>query len=372
MMTLAVAAPVKSYPVSQGVAHPLGATVYPEGVNFSLFSEGATGVELLLFDDHDNPEPFQIIRFDPTLHKTFHFWHVFLEGLPPGIHYAYRVEGPDIPGEGHRFDRDKVLIDLYSKGSNKTLWKRGPACVPGDNLDSSIRCVVIDVEDYDWEGDRPIGRPMNETVIYELHVRGFTQSPTAGVQHPGTFAGVIDKIPYLQELGITAVELMPIFEFDDVEVLRTVAGQPLRNYWGYSTMSYFAPHSSYCVHPQAGTHVREFRDMVKALHRAGIEVILDVVFNHTDEGNHQGPIFCFKGFDNRIYYYLVPGDNQYYYDYTGCGNTFNCNHPIGGKFILDCLRYWVQEMHVDGFRFDEGSVLSRDEDGRPLEHPPVL
>ena len=371
-MTLAVAAPVKSFPVSQGVAHPLGATVYPEGVNFSLFSEEATGVELLLFDDHDDPEPCQIIRLNPTLHKTFHFWHVFLEGLQPGMHYAYRVEGPYNPGEGRRFDRNKVLIDLYSKGNNKTLWKRGKACVPGDNLDSSIRCVVVDVEDYDWEGDRPIGRPMNETVIYELHVRGFTQSPSSRVQHPGTFAGVIDKIPYLQELGITAVELLPIFEFDDVEVLRTVAGQTLRNYWGYSTMSYFAPHSSYCVHPQAGTHVREFRDMVKALHRAGIEVILDVVFNHTDEGNHQGPTFCFKGFDNRIYYYLVSGDNQYYYDYTGCGNTFNCNHPIGEKFILDCLRYWVQEMHVDGFRFDEGSVLSRGEDGRPLEHPPVL
>ncbi len=311
-MTQAVASSVQSYPVSPGVAYPLGVTVYPEGVNFSLFSEGATGIELLLFNEHDDPEPFQIIRLDPTLHKTFHLWHVFLEGLQPGMHYAYRVDGPYNPGEGHRFDRNKVLIDLYSKGNNKALWKRGKACIPGDNLDSSIRCVVIDVEDYDWEGDCPINRPMNETIIYEMHVRGFTQSPTSRVRHSGTFAGVIEKIPYLQELGITAVELLPIFEFDDVEVLRTAAGQPLHNYWGYSTMSYFAPHPSYCVNPQAGTHVREFRDMVKALHRAGIEVILDVVFNHTDEGNHQGPVFCFKGFDNCIYYHLVSSDKQYY------------------------------------------------------------
>jgi glycogen operon protein len=371
-MIMTAEVPAKTYTLSLGRSHPLGATVKSGGVNFSLFSESDTGVELLLFDEHDDPEPFQVIQLDPVVNRTFHFWHVFVEGLPAGTHYAYRVDGPDNPSEGHRFDRDKVLIDPYSKGNTKTLWNRGKACVAGDNLDSSMRCVVIDESDYDWEGDRPIGRPINETIIYELHVGGFTRSPNSGVQHPGTFAGIIEKIPYLKSLGITAVELLPIFEFDDVEVLRTVGDQHLHNYWGYSTMSYFAPHSGYCVNPEIGSHVQEFRDMVKALHKEGIEVILDVVFNHTDEGNHQGPVFCFKGIDNRIYYYLVPNKKQYYYDYTGCGNTFNCNHPIGETFILDCLRYWVKEMHVDGFRFDEGSVLSRGEDGKPLEHPPVI
>lgn len=358
--------------ISKGSARPLGAKFASNGVNFSLFSEGATGVELLLFDSHDDREPFQVISLDPIINKTFNFWHVFVEGLQAGAHYAYRVYGPDNPNEGHRFNPNKVLIDPYSKGNNKTLWQRGNACGSQDNLVSSMRCVVIDTDNYDWEGDKPIGRPMNETIIYEMHVGGFTKSPSSGVNHRGKFAGIIEKIPYLQQLGITAVELLPIFEFDDTEVLRVVDGQHLKNYWGYSTMSYFAPHPSYCSNPEIGDHVREFRDLVKALHKAGIEIILDVVFNHTDEGNHQGPVFSFKGLDNRIYYYLVPGDKQYYYDYTGCGNTFNCNHPVGEKFIVDCLRYWVEEMHVDGFRFDEGSVLSRGEDGRPLEHPPVI
>ncbi len=361
-----------TYQVDRGKAHPLGATVDRNGVNFSLFSEHATAVELLLFDKCDALEPFQIIKLDPKIHKTFLFWHVYIKGLKAGMHYAYRVDGPNDINSGHRFDREKVLIDPYAKGNTKNLWRRGDACVPGDNLATSMRSAIIDTSDYDWEGDRPLNRPMNETIIYEMHVGGLTSSSTSKVKHPGTFAAVIEKIPYLQKLGVTAVELLPIFEFDNTEVLREVDGQPLKNYWGYSTMSYFAPHPSYCVNPEEGKHVREFRDMVKALHKAGIEVILDVVFNHTDEGNHQGPTFSFKGIDNNIYYYLVSGNKQYYYDYTGCGNTFNCNHPIGEKFIIDCLRYWVEEMHVDGFRFDEGSVLTRGEDGRPMEHPPVI
>ncbi|MEO1134850.1 MAG: alpha-amylase family glycosyl hydrolase, partial [Cyanobacteria bacterium J06639_1] len=235
-MTLAVDASPKTYTLTAGASQPLGATVMPGGVNFSLFSEGATGVELLLFDAHDDAEPFQVIQLDPTQHKSFHFWHVLVEGLPAGTHYAYRVDGPDNPAEGYRFDRSKVLIDPYSKGNTKTLWKRGDACVPGDdNIASSMRCVVIDTEDYDWEGDRPLNRAMNETIVYEMHVGGFTKSPTSGVKHPGTFSGIIDKIPYLKSLGITAVELLPVFEFDDTEVLRTVDGNPLTNYWGYST-----------------------------------------------------------------------------------------------------------------------------------------
>ncbi len=363
----------KHYPVQAGCAHPLGANVTADGVNFAIFSEHATSVELLLFNAHDDLDPFQVIPLDSIKHKTFHVWHVLVEGLEPGTHYGYRIDGPHNPAAGHRFDHSKVLIDPYAKGNSTTLWNRGDACAPGkDNLATSMRSVVIDIDNYSWEGDQPLNHPTEEFIVYEMHVGGFTQSPSAAVEHPGTFAGVIEKIPYLKSLGVTAVELLPIFEFDDTEALRTVDGNPLFNYWGYSTVGYFAPHSSYCVNPEVGDHVREFRDMVKALHQAGISVILDVVFNHTDEGNHQGPVFSFKGIDNQIYYYLVPGAPEYYYDYTGCGNTFNCNHPIGEKFILDCLRYWVKEMHVDGFRFDEGSVLSRGEDGRPLEHPPVI
>ncbi len=359
------------FTTERGKLHPLGATVLPQGVNFSLFSEGATGVELLLFNKHDDVHPRAVIRLDPTINKTFHFWHVFVKGAEAGTHYAYRVDGPSDPRAGLCFDHNKVLIDPYSKGNNHTLWNRGAACRPGDNLATSMRCVVIDTADYDWQGDKPLNRPMNETVIYEIHVGGFTRSPSSGVKHPGTFSGVIEKIPYLKELGVTAVELLPVFEFDDSGD-RIVDGRRLTNYWGYSTMSYFAPHPGYCVSPTSGQHLREFRDMVKALHQAGIEVILDVVFNHTDEGNHQGPVFSFKGLGNRVYYYLSASDPEFYCDYTGCGNTFNCNHPIAQKFIVDCLRYWVTETHIDGFRFDEASVLSRGEDGLPVEHPPVL
>jgi glycogen operon protein len=345
--------------------------VEADGVNFAVFSVFATGVDLLLFDRHDTVEPFQIITLDPASNKTFHFWHVFVEGARPGLHYAYRVDGPWAPDEGQRFNRDKVLIDPYAKGNTTSLWSRGDACVVGDNLASSMRSVVIDPNRYDWEGDRPLNLPLNETVVYEMHVGGFTRSETSGVAEPGTFRAVMEKIPYLKDLGVTTVELLPVFQFDDSEV-REVDGRRLTNYWGYSTVGYFSPHPAYCVAPEEGRHLDEFRDMVKALHAAGIEVMLDVVFNHTDEGNHMGPTFSFRGFDNSTYYYLVPGEKQYYFDYTGCGNTFNCNHPVGDKFILDCLRFWVEEMHVDGFRFDEGSVLSRGPDGAPMAYPPVL
>jgi glycogen operon protein len=340
-------------------------------VNFSLFSSNATSVELLLFSAHNALEPFQSIRFDPYGNKTFHFWHAFVRGLKPGVHYAYRVEGPS-DSAGHRFNRNKVLIDPYAHGNSNTLWDRGSACTPEDNVRTSIRSVVIDDSGYDWEGDKPLNRAMAECVIYEAHVRGFTQSPTSGVRHPGTFAGLIEKIPYLQDLGITAVELLPVFDFDETAVLRFVDGKPVHNYWGYSTIGYFAPQSSYCLQPEGGGHLREFHDLVKALHKADIEVILDVVFNHTDEGNHQGPTYSFRGIDNRTYYLLVPWALQYYMDYSGCGNTLNCNHPVAAKMIIECLLYWVREAHVDGFRFDEGSILSRGEDGSPAVHPPLV
>jgi glycogen operon protein len=332
-------------------------------------------VELLLFDEHDDVEPAQVIRLDPNVNKTFRFWHVHVRGLPAGAHYAYRVDGlRDLSGQGYRYNRNKVLIDPYARGNNNALWNRGDACGPGDNLATSLRSVVIDMKDYDWEGDRPLKRPMSESVIYEMHVGGFTRHPSAAVENPGTFAGIIEKIPYLRELGVTAVELLPVMEFDDKEVLRdgTNGGSPLKNYWGYSTLSFFAPHRGYCLAPEEGTHLREFRDMVKALHRAGLEVILDVVFNHTSEGNHLGPTINFKGFGNEVYYHLVAGDKQYYMDYSGCGNTVNCNHPIAEKLIVDSLRFWVEEMHVDGFRFDEGSILSRGQNGAPLAYPPVV
>src|SRR5579871_6745028 len=344
-----------------GRQHPQGATPDDHGVNFSIFSERATYVELLLFDEHDDLEPFQVIPLNSAENKTFHFWHVYVKGLKPGAHYAYRVSGPqEVHNYGDRFSYHKVIIDPYARGNTDALWDRGKACGPDDNLATSMRSVVIDMRDYDWEGDQPLNRTMNDTIIYEMHVGGFTKSPTAGVNNPGTYTGLIEKIGYLQELGITAIELLPVHDFDQKEVLRLSPsdGKPLYNYWG-------SPHE--------GQHVNEFRDMVKALHCAGIEVILDVVYNHTSEGNHQGPTINFKGMDNSVYYHLVRDDRQYYMDWSGCGNTVKANHPIVEKFIVDSLEFWVREMHVDGFRFDEAVILTRDEkDGTPMLHPPVI
>ena len=362
----------RSFATRPGTPHPLGATVGDGGVNFSVFSQSADGIDLLLFDKADDGQPAQIIHLSPDRHRTFHFWHVFVVGAQAGQSYAYRVHGPWAPDQGYRFNPDKVLIDPYALGNSTALWRRGDACGDADNLATSLRSVVVDPALYDWGGDRPLGRPIEETIIYEMHVGGFTRSPSAGVTaKPGTFRALTEKIGYLKDLGVTAVELMPIFQFDDSEV-REVDGRKLTNYWGYSTMSYFSPHSGYCDASDAVAQLDEFRDMVKEFHAAGIEIFLDVVFNHTDEGNHLGPTYSFKGIDNKNYYYLVNGDEQYYYDYTGCGNTFNCNHPIGVKLIVDSLKFWVKETHVDGFRFDEGSVLSRGPDGAPMAYPPVL
>ncbi len=366
---------VQHYEAAVGHPHPLGANLCEDGVNFSIFSENATGVELLLFADPTEIEPFQTIALDPLMNKTYRFWHVLVLGLQPGIGYAYRIDGPFEPhNQGNRFNRNKVVIDPYARGNSAMLWNRGSACGPDDNLATSMRSVVIQTDGYDWEGDQPLHRPMNETIIYELHVGGFTRSPSSGSERPGTFLALADKIPYLQSLGITAVELLPVFGFDptDMDRLNPITGLPLMNYWGYGTVSFFAPHHAYCINPEEGTHLREFRDMIKAFHRAGIEVILDVVFNHTSEGNENGPTISFKGIDNHVYYYLEAQDRQYYRNYSGCGNTLSCNHPLVEKLILECLEFWVRDMHVDGFRFDEASILARNEDGDPIPHPPVL
>jgi isoamylase len=364
-----------AYQIECGCSHPLGAIPDANGVNFSVFADRATAVELLLFESHDSETPFMIIQLDPNKHRHFHFWHVYVRGLKPGTHYAYRVDGlQDVHGSGDHYNRNKVLIDPYARGNTDTLWKRGDACGQEDNLTTSMRSVVIDTSGYNWEGDRPLNRPLNETIIYEMHVRGFTKSNTSGCRNSGTFAGVIEKIPYLKELGITAVELLPVFDFDQKgsERLSPVDGKPLRNYWGYDPHSFFAPENSYCMNPEVGNHLDEFRDMVKALHKAGIEVLLDVVFNHTTEGNEQGPTLNFKGFANSVYYMLSPEDRQYYMNYSGCGNTFNGNHPITEKLIVDALEFWVEEMHVDGFRFDEAVILCRDQNGAPMIFPPVI
>jgi isoamylase len=362
-----------SYSIKPGSRYPAGATPVPEGINFSIYSRHASRVELLLFESARSVEPFQVIYLDPRLHRTFFFWQVLVVDLPVGTYYAWRIGGPDdLHQSGFRFDREKVLLDPYARAVTDTLWSREQASLPGDNLKTSMRGVVAGA-DYDWEGDTSLGCNNPErTIIYEAHVGGFTRHPTSGVRYPGTFLGLIEKIPHLKSLGITHVELLPVMAFDEQDVPSGAMDLGLRNYWGYSTHSYFSPHPGYCSSPDAGAHAREFRDMVKALHRAGIGVILDVVFNHTAEGGAGGPVINFKGIGNETFYHLDPADHAIYRDFTGCGNTVNCNHPLVAKFILDGLEYWVREMHVDGFRFDLASVLSRGEDGEPLYHAPLL
>jgi isoamylase len=370
-----VTRPIPTYQADQGRPHPLGTTPDTNGINFSVFADRATAVSLLLFNRCEDEQPTQTIELDPARNRTFDFWHVYVRGLRPGAHYAYRIDGyTDLHGYGDRYNRNKVLIDPYAKGNTDLLWNRANAVGLNDNVTTSMRSVVIDPSGYDWEGDRPLNRPLAETIIYEMHVRGFTQSPSSGCRHSGTFNGIIEKIPYLQELGVTAVELLPVFDFDEKEVmnLNPQTRTPLTNYWGYDPINFFSPQCAYCVAPEAGQHINEFRDMVKALHRAGIEVILDVVFNHTGEGDHRGPTISFKGLANSTCYHLVPSDKQYYMNYSGAGNTVNGNHPVTEKLIIDALEYWVTQLHIDGFRFDEAVILCRDENGAPMIHPPVI
>jgi len=354
---------------TQGTSAPLGASPCAEGVNFSVFSKDATLVELLLFDASDAAEPSHTIPLDPQAHRSYHYWHAFVPALRPGQLYAYRAYGPFAPERGLLFDSDKVLLDPYGRGvAVPDSYSRPAARFPGSNTAVAMKSVVIDPARYDWEGDAPLRRPFAETVIYEMHVRGFTQHPSSGVSATtrGTYTGLTQKIPYLKDLGITAVELMPIFQFDPYD-----APEGGVNYWGYQPVSFFAPHHAYSSRTSPIGVIDECRDMIKALHRAGIEVILDVVFNHTSEGGRDGPTFCYRALANNIYY-LLEDDKSRYADYTGCGNTLNANHPIVRRLIQDSLRYWVTEMHVDGFRFDLASILSRDEAGRPVPNPPIL
>ncbi len=360
------------YSTQPGHRFPFGASFDANGTNFSVWGRFATRVELLLYERADSTTPFQVIELDPRVNRTFYAWHVYVEGLAPGTFYGWRMDGPgDTRSTGHRFDKEKVLLDPWARAVTHELWDRKHACLPGDNGASSMRSMVLGHDRYDWKGDERLNRPMEERIIYEMHVGGFTGHPTSQVAHPGTFAGVIEKISYLKALGVTDVELMPVMAFDEQDVPEGAAAQGLRNYWGYSTHSFFSPHPGYVVSPQKGTHRQEFRDMVKALHQAGIGVILDVVFNHTSEGGVEGPTINFKGMANAGFYHLDPQDRRVYRDYTGCGNTVNCNTPIVSDFLVDCLEYWVQEMHVDGFRFDLASVLVRDPNGVPIHFAPT-
>ncbi|MFD7640007.1 glycogen debranching protein GlgX [Kitasatospora sp. NPDC059795] len=369
-------AEIEAAEIGPGHAQPLGATLDGDGdgVNFSLYSEHATRVDLLLFTHHEDLVPTRVIPLDPERHRSYHFWHCHLSGLTKGQVYAYRVDGPRrTKDSGTFFNPRKVLIDPYARANVNSLWDRTRAIGTEDNCAYSMRSMVVDLDGYDWEGDEPLRTPLADTVIYEMHVGGLTASPSSHVVHPGTFNGVVEKIPYLKELGVTAVELLPIFDFDERQVLRIGPnGAPLYNYWGYDPFGFFAPHTGYCSDPCECTHITEFRDMVKALHRAGIEVILDVVFNHTSEGNENGPVISFRGQANEVYYHLWPQDRRHYMDFTGCGNAINANHPAVAKFVIECLEYWVTEHHVDGFRFDLASELSRGAGGYEMDVPPVL
>ena len=347
---------------------PLGAVADVEGVNFSVHSRHADALELLLYDSADAAAPARVISLDRDADRTGDYWHVRVPGLAPGQIYAWRARGPVDPARGRRFDGDKVLLDPYGRAvAIPAGYRRAAAAMPGANHALAFKSVVVDTGRYDWEGDRPLRRPFTQTVIYELHVRGFTQHPSSGVPaaRRGTYAGLVDKIPYLVDLGITAVELLPVFQFDPQD-----APPGLTNYWGYAPISFFAPHAGYAAAQGPLAVLDEFRDMVKALHRAGIEVILDVVFNHTAEGNEAGPTFGLRGLDDAVYYLHDAAGR--YANYSGTGNTLNANHAVVRRLIVDSLHYWVQVMHVDGFRFDLASILSRDVDGVPLANPPVL
>jgi glycogen operon protein len=344
-----------SYPL------PYGAVLREGGVQFVVFSRSATALRVLLYERVADREPRRIVEFNPKSDRWGDIWSVFVPGLKAGDLYHFQADGPFDPQQGHRFDPGARLIDPYARA---LAGRFQPA---DDGIVRPPKCVVVD-DAFDWQGDRHLRRPLAESIIYEMHVRGFTRSSTSGVGEPGTYAGVIDKIPYLKSLGVTAVELMPVHEFPTEESDGAKPERP--NYWGYDPMAFFAPHRGYMVGSRPGDQVRQFKEMVRALHAAGIEVILDVVFNHTAEGNEFGPTFSFKGLENKVYYML--GDDGSYKNYSGCGNTVNGNHPIVREMIFHCLRHWVHNYHVDGFRFDLASILSRNRRGELVPNPPLV
>ncbi|MDH5477144.1 MAG: glycogen debranching protein GlgX [Nitrospinota bacterium] len=354
---------------------PLGATCMPWGVNFSLVSNHACEVTLLLYDG-DDPSPWARIPLDPGVNRTGAIWHVGVNRLDIStLRYAYRVEGPWNLEQGHRFDPDAILLDPYARiVTGAEEWGGDYIGVTYDSrarTDSKLRCAVAE-DSFDWGSVVSPQIPMKDLVIYETHVRGLTRHSSSGVAYPGTFRGLIEKIPYLKKLGVNAVELMPVQEFHESQIdrLNPVTGERLLNYWGYSTTAFFAAKASYSSDPRGAAPFDEFREMVKALHMAGIEVILDVVFNHTAEGDHTGPTLSFRGLDNQVYYML--GKEGEYRNFSGCGNTMNCNHPMVREMIRECLRYWATEARVDGFRFDLASILGRDPEGHPLSNPPLI
>jgi glycogen operon protein len=373
-------------PIRSGEPLPLGAHREGDGVNFALFSRHATGVRLDIFDASEDAQPVRCVLLDATRNKTGDIWHVWVAGIQPGQFYGFRVSGPYAPEQGHRFNPNKLLSDPHARaiaavppwdfraalGYDRSSPRQDLSFSELDDAGAVPKCVIVH-ENFDWEDDRPPRIPWTSTVIYELHVRGFTIHPSSGVAHAGTYRGLAEKIGYLKELGVTAVELMPVQEFNENALVRVNprTGERLCDFWGYDPISAFAPKASYASVRAEGAQLFEFKEMVRAFHRAGLEVILDVVFNHTAEGNELGPTVSFRGIDNAIYY-LLDENKRHYRDYTGCGNTINAGHPVVRDFILDALRSWVIEMHVDGFRFDLASVLGRDEQGKLVADSPLL
>lgn len=359
---------IKGFKVRPGKPLPFGVSHVPNGLNFSIFTSAGTSCTLVLFKRGENT-PFAEIDF-PAQYRIGDVFCMMVFGLDyEDLEYGYRVDGPFDPSAGHRFNKEAILMDPYSHLiSGRDVWGVQP---DWDNEVYHYRSRVS-FDDFDWEGDIPLEIAPEDLIIYEAHVRGFTKSESSGVKFPGTYAGLVEKIPYLKSLGINAIELMPVFEFDEFENSRIHpdTGEQLYNYWGYSTLGFFAPKAAFAATGQFGMQVDELKQLVKQLHAAGIEVILDVVFNHTAEGNENGPTLFFKGLDNKTYYMLTP--EGYYFNFSGTGNTLNCNNPVVRSLVLDCLRYWAAEYHIDGFRFDLASILGRDPWGAPLSNPPLL
>ena len=354
---------VNGFQIRPGFFREFGAVAIPGGVNFTIHTHGATSCELLLFH-RKAEEPYAVIPFPESYRIGFCYSMIVFDLDIEEFEYAYRLDGPYDEKKGLRFDKNKILLDPYARAvTGQSQWGHV------NNAQHGYRARVVQ-SNFDWGDQRHHSIPMEDLIIYELHVRGFTMDESSGVKHHGTFEGLREKIPYLKELGVNAVELMPIFEFDEMRDVRLIDENELIDFWGYNPVSFFAPNTSYCSSMEYNHEGLELKTLIKDLHDNGIEVILDVVFNHTAEGNEFGPCFSFKGFDNNIYYMLTP--DGHYYNFSGCGNTLNCNHPVVRDMILECLRYWVIEYRVDGFRFDLASILGRNDDGTPLSQPPLL